>query len=635
MALLLLFVLIVWIVTLYALRPLFNLVLSRFRSPLRLLPSPPSPSFLVGNLAQISDEENNDIFQRWAQLYGHTFIYRGFINCPRLITTDPLALAYILGHAYDFPRPDFLMEALAEAGAGREGLLTAQGDVHRRQRRILNQAFSPSHIKSIIPIFREKAERLRDIFTQIADAPPSVTTTHTDHVPSGPDSCTVLRSPLEPACQPPSTRHRTSPLQTADSFTSTRPAVDVLSWLTRATLDIIGEAGFGYSFHSLPPPGTDHSSANRPESELAHAFAAIFSTSHSFSVLSVLAIWFPFLRRFRPNSRALQEAQATMQRIGTQLINERKSAPLLDEPFCEAQRSRDILSVLIRANATSSPCQALTHSEMLSQITTFLVAGHETTASAITWTLYALARAPVAQAQLRAALRACDKDDLYTALELPLLEYTVREALRLHAPVRSTMRVYAGAAPDCFVPLQRPVRVRWPTWHRLTRRLRFRSRSLTAEEDGNHRWHPESSIHLRHGDIVTIPIQTVNRAPDLWGPDAHEFRPERWTTLPPAVRAVPGLYAHTLTFLNGNGSGTTGNRACIGYRFALAEIKVFLACLLRDLEFTIDDDVVIKKRTNIVTRPIVASSPEIGFQMPLRLRRVPPDEVVGAPNVCS
>ncbi|KAH9073373.1 cytochrome P450 [Lactarius deliciosus] len=617
MAPLLLFVLLVWAVTLYALRPLFKLVLSRFRSPLRLLPSPPSPSFLVGNLAQISDEENNDIFQRWAQLYGHTFIYRGFINCPRLITTDPLALAYILGHAYDFPRPDFLMEALAEAGAGREGLLTVQGDVHRRQ----NQAFSPSHIKSIIPIFREKAERLRDIFTQITDAPPSVTTTYTDHVSLGPDPCTVLRSPLEPSCQPPSTRHRTSPLQTADSFTSTRPVVDVLSWLTRATLDVIGEAGFGYSFHSLPPPGTDHSSANRPESELAHAFAAIFSTSHSFSVLSVLAIWFPFLRRFRPNSRALQEAQATMQRIGTQLIDERKSAPLPDEPFCEAQRSRDILSVLIRANATSSPCQALTHSEMLSQITTFLVAGHETTASAITWTLYALAP--------------CDKDDLYTALELPLLEYTVREALRLHAPVRSTMRVYAGAAPDCFVPLQRPVRVRWPTWHRLTRRLRFRSRSLTAQEDGDHRWHPESSIHLRHGDIVTIPIQTVNRAPDLWGPDAHEFRPERWTTLPPAVRAVPGLYAHTLTFLNGNGSGTTGNRACIGYRFALAEIKVFLACLLRDLEFTIDDDVMIKKRTNIVTRPIVASSPEIGFQMPLRLRRVPPDEVVGAPDVCS
>jgi hypothetical protein len=118
---------------LYLLRPFLKLVVSRFRSPLRLLPSPPSPSFLVGNLAQISDEENNNIFQTWTELYGHTFTYRGFINGHRLITTDPLALAYILGHAYDFPKPDFITEALAEAGAGPEGLLTAQGDVHRRQ----------------------------------------------------------------------------------------------------------------------------------------------------------------------------------------------------------------------------------------------------------------------------------------------------------------------------------------------------------------------------------------------------------------------------------------------------------------------------------------------------------------------
>lgn len=258
----------------------------------------------------------------------------------------------------------------------------------------------------------------------------------------------------------------------------------------------------------------------------------------------------------------------------------------------------------VRANAASLPGQVLTHSEMLSQITTFLAAGHETTASAITWTLYALARAPMAQAQLRAALRACDKDDLYTTLELPLLEHTVREALRLHAPVRSTMRVYAGAAPDCFVPLQHPVQVRRPTWRWLFHCLRSYFPFLEAEEmEGNHRWYPQNSIHLRHGDMITIPIQTVNRAPDLWGPDAHEFRPERWAALPPAVCAVPGLYAHTLTFLNGNGSGATGNRACIGYRFALAEIKVFLACLLRDLEFTIDDDVVIEKRTKCVSFP--------------------------------
>jgi cytochrome P450 len=123
---------------------------------------------------------------------------------------------------------------------------------------------------------------------------------------------------------------------------------------------------------------------------------------------------------------------------------------------------------------------------MLSQISTFLAAGHETTTSALTWTLYALARAPAAQARLRVALRACDSTDFHAVLELPLLDHTVREALRLHAPVGGTMRVYAGAASECFVPLQHPVQVRVPTWRRFALWLRNHSRSPTdqAKEDG-------------------------------------------------------------------------------------------------------------------------------------------------------
>lgn len=122
--------------TIYLLRPLFIIIIARFYSPLRLLPSPPSPSFFLGNLIQLADQEKNDIFHIWTEQYGHTFAYRGFINGPRLFTTDPLALSYILGHAYDFPKPDFIIDALAEMGAGPDGLLTAQGDVHRRQVRL-------------------------------------------------------------------------------------------------------------------------------------------------------------------------------------------------------------------------------------------------------------------------------------------------------------------------------------------------------------------------------------------------------------------------------------------------------------------------------------------------------------------
>ena len=118
---------------LYCLRPLFSIILARFCSPLRLLQSPPSPSLLLGNLAQLADQENNDVVHSWIEQYGQTFAYRGFFSGHRLLTTDPTALSYILGHAYDFPKPTFITEALAEMGAGHDGLLTAQGDIHKRQ----------------------------------------------------------------------------------------------------------------------------------------------------------------------------------------------------------------------------------------------------------------------------------------------------------------------------------------------------------------------------------------------------------------------------------------------------------------------------------------------------------------------
>ena len=118
---------------LYCLRPLFSIILARFCSPLRLLQSPPSPSLFLGNLAQLADQENNDVVHSWIEQYGQTFAYRGFFSGHRLLTTDPTALSYILGHAYDFPKPTFITEALAEMGAGHDGLLTAQGDIHKRQ----------------------------------------------------------------------------------------------------------------------------------------------------------------------------------------------------------------------------------------------------------------------------------------------------------------------------------------------------------------------------------------------------------------------------------------------------------------------------------------------------------------------
>ncbi|PSS37069.1 hypothetical protein PHLCEN_2v1108 [Hermanssonia centrifuga] len=84
-----------------------------------------------------------------------------------------------------------------------------------------------------------------------------------------------------------------------------------------------------------------------------------------------------------------------------------------------------------------------------------------------------------------------------------------------------------------------------------------------------------SQIELKKGDIISVPIQAINKARSEWGDDAAEFRPERWLEEEEGFhgsgrgRGVQGLWGGILTFLNGN--IVNGNRSCIGYRFALNE----------------------------------------------------------------
>ncbi|KAF5382545.1 hypothetical protein D9615_002825 [Tricholomella constricta] len=549
--------------------PLARLLLRQRSSPLRNLPGPPCPSFFIGNLAEMHDQENTNLIATWQDTYGPTFVYRGFIGGPRLMTTDPVALAHVLAHAYQYPKPDFVRDSLASMAAGHDGLLTVEGDQHRRQRRILGPAFSKLHLASLTP--------LRDIW-----------------------------------------------LKQADGHQHTPPRIDALSWLARATLDVIGEAGFGYHFNSLSSPSTDN--------ELATAFAVIFSTARKFRVITILQVWFPILRRFRRNNAAMIQAHATMDRIGIDLINQKRTEILTESSHKTTSRAgRDLLSLLMRSNlansAPSSPSSPLSPytaqtqtsmstREVLCQISTFIAAGHETTASALTWCLYALARAPHVQTKLRAALRSialgygatgdrahdqeaemeeekagqksghqqAQEQDLAARLQgCEYLDWVVREALRLHSPVTSTMRVCMRPGGD-DIPLSVPVGP--PS-------TRSEAAEAAREKVGSgERW----SVRVAEGDIISIPIQAVNRCRRLWGEDAGEFRPERWAGLPAGARSIPGLLGGTLTFLNGNGSVGAGNRACIGWRFALIEIKIFLYTLVKDMEFWMDEDMVIEKR---------------------------------------
>jgi cytochrome P450 family 135 len=154
---------------------------------------------------------------------------------------------------------------------------------------------------------------------------------------------------------------------------------------------------------------------------------------------AVLLGWgYPLLRRFPPWTLAA-ENQRALDAVLYAEIAERRAVSGLGE-------RTDVLSRLLCAGAegeggqTKESCQnqsCLSDGEVRDQLVTLLLAGHETTATALSWCLYELGRNPAQQA--RAEEAAVGGDDTY-------LEATVKEAMRLHPVIPMVLRELSAPA---------------------------------------------------------------------------------------------------------------------------------------------------------------------------------------------
>jgi cytochrome P450 len=152
-----------------------------------------------------------------------------------------------------------------------------------------------------------------------------------------------------------------------------------MPWLSRMTLDVIGLAGFNYNFDAL--------NANEKPNELNEAFTTITAAGQRPGIFAMLQARFPPLRLLpSDHARKIQVARRTMARIGNELLSGAKAA--VQESTTEkgeieknSLHGRDLLSLLVKANmATDIPeSQRLSDEDVLAQVPTFLVAGHETT----------------------------------------------------------------------------------------------------------------------------------------------------------------------------------------------------------------------------------------------------------------
>ena len=244
--------------------------------------------------------------------------------------------------------------------------------------------------------------------------------------------------------------------------------MDILDYLSRATLDIIGLAGFDFAFESLADE----------TNELALSIKHVMESPRGPPIFPMLKARFPILRpflNFDQTSKRLNDTSRRLHETGRILVAEKKKEILGESLGKGNAASKDLLDLMMRSNMENGEGKGMTDDEILNQIPTLLIAGtsfspailrshaslgHETTSTSIAWALFSLSTNPEIQTRLREELLTVDTDSpsMEQLNALPYLDAVVREALRHHAVVNAPIRV---ATQDDIIPVSRPYKDRY------------------------------------------------------------------------------------------------------------------------------------------------------------------------------
>lgn len=422
------------------------------RSSLSGLRGPESSHPILGFLPTLLHTPAGEVDFVLQSNYGGAVKYDGLLGKRLLWICDPKAVHYVAqGSGYAFIRAADRKE-LSRMFLGKS-VLTVEGDEHKRHRRIMLPGFGTVESSSYVPSFSRKAARMSEKWVEIIEG-------HKGTV-----------------------------------------AIDIPAWTARATLDALGEAAFDYPFNAL----------DDMSNELSRVFNNLFSKTRlnpsnwEIFMTEMVALLPPPLVRtwneYIPDRKRaiLHRSRAVSERIARQLVEE-KSAALLSN-----NGGHDIMSLLVKANASASAKNGLAEDEVLAQLSTIIIAGHETTATTISWTLLELCKNPDIQTRLRNEIRRVrlERDEpeptAATFDDMPYLGAVVKETLRYHPAV---YQIYKQAAHDEIIPLLRPI----------------------AGVDGK----LIHEIPVQEGQKVALSIAAYNRDKEIFGQDADSFNPERW-----------------------------------------------------------------------------------------------------------
>lgn len=359
------------------------------------------------------------------------------------------------------------------------GLLTSDGEIWKKQRRIAQPAFHGENLRRFGPIF----------------------------------------SRLSHEC--------------AEEWEIARQAgraVDAGSDMMRVTLNGVAAALFGEDFSA-------HAA------EINRVFPVILAELAARITSPIpLPLWIPVARNQR-----LKSALSSLKRIVTEMIRERRVR--LGEIAGEPTGQRDLLSTLMLAKDEESG-QSMSDEQLHDEVMTMLIAGHETTANALTWAWVLLDRHPEEQERVRLEIREVTGGRAPTVDDLPRL-------VRLRMVFLETLRLYP------------------PVW--LIDR-----RAIQADRLG------ETAI--RPGNLVIICAYAVHRLASLW-PEPEAFRPERFD---PGKEQQKNKFAF-LPF-------GAGPRMCMGMSFAMIESQIILGTLLSRFRIRVENAAEIRPKPKVTLR---------------------------------
>jgi cytochrome P450 len=222
-----------------------------------------------------------------------------------------------------------------------------------------------------------------------------------------------------------------------------------------------------------------------------------------------------------PGNRRFRRALAELDRVVNRIIAEHRATP---------SAGRDLLGILMEARDAESGL-AFTDSDLRNETITMLLAGHETTANALSWTFALLAQHPACADRVRAEIASELGNRAPTMEDLPRLTCVtnvIRESMRLYPPIWAIER-----------------------------------RAVSEDVIGGYR--------IPAGSSVIVSPYVLHRHPQFW-PEPEQFLPERFDGVKQPEAYIPF---------------GAGPRYCVGHEFAMMEARLIVVLVMQRFRLTL------------------------------------------------